>query len=105
MSQDEAQVYFSEAAKTETLDGFISKRGRPFRGALFRKGTGKHGFEFPPREPRKKNTTAKKKPATKKATAKKAATKKKAAAKKTTAKKAAASRRTPPREKAEQTDA
>ena len=36
------------------LDNFISKRGKTFRGALKRKPTGRHGFEFPPREPRKK---------------------------------------------------
>ena len=35
------------------IDGFISKRGRPFRGLLFRKPTGRHGFEFPPREKKK----------------------------------------------------
>jgi len=61
ISPAEALQYFSESGKTEVLDGFLSKRGRPFRGALFRKSTGKHGFEFPPREPRKGKPTAKKK--------------------------------------------
>jgi len=59
ISPAEALQYFSESGKTEVLDGFLSKRGRPFRGALFRKATGKHGFEFPPREPRKGKPTAK----------------------------------------------
>jgi DNA topoisomerase-3 len=67
ISPAEALQYFSEPGKTEILDGFLSKRGRPFRGALFRKATGKHGFEFPPREPNKrKSTTKSKKPATRK---------------------------------------
>ena len=54
MTEEEVRPFFSEEGKTEMLDNFISKRGRPFRGALKRKPTGKHGFEFPPREPRKK---------------------------------------------------
>ncbi|MEZ4321087.1 MAG: DNA topoisomerase [Myxococcota bacterium] len=100
MSEEEALAFFSEEGKTAILEGFISKRGRPFKGALFRKTTGKHGFEFPPRErkaPAKKpaksaakgtkaaaaKSTAKKAPA-KKAPAKSAA--KKAPAKKSTAK-------------------
>jgi DNA topoisomerase-3 len=99
MSDDEARAFFGETGKTEILDGFISKKGRPFRGALFRKETGKHGFEFPPREPRpgaepKKKAAPKKKAPAKKTTAKKAPAKKttakKAPAKKTTAKKAPA---------------
>jgi len=54
MKEEEVKPFFSEEGKTEFMDNFISKRGRPFRGALKRKPTGKHGFEFPPREPRKK---------------------------------------------------
>ncbi|MBN2800901.1 MAG: DNA topoisomerase III, partial [Deltaproteobacteria bacterium] len=50
LSPEEATAYFGEDAKTEVMDGFVSKRGRNFRGALIRKATGKHGFEFPPRE-------------------------------------------------------
>jgi DNA topoisomerase-3 len=76
MNFDEVRAYFSEVGKTEILDGFISKRNRPFRGALKRKETGKHRFEFPPREPKKG----------KKAPAKKTAAKKKTTAKKKTAK-------------------
>ncbi|MCB9693917.1 MAG: hypothetical protein H6736_19070, partial [Alphaproteobacteria bacterium] len=89
LSEDEARAYFGDEARTEILDGFISKRGRPFRGALIRKDTGKHGFEFPPREPRggaaSEDGEAPKKPAAKKPT-KGAAAKKGAATKKTTTK-------------------
>jgi len=61
MSVEEAGLFFGEGARTEPMDGFVSKRGRPFRGLLFRKPTGKHGFEFPPRE-KKKPAAKKKKP-------------------------------------------
>lgn len=46
---EEAATYFGAEAKTPLLEGFTSKRGRPFRGMLIRKPTGKHGFEFPER--------------------------------------------------------
>lgn len=94
IDDDEARMYFSDAAKTEVLDGFVSKRGNGFRGALIRKDTGKHGFEFPPREPKAGADKPKKKAATKKGDDEKAPAKKapakKAAAKKPAAKKAAA---------------
>jgi len=100
MSLDEAKAYFGDVGKTEILEGFISKRGRPFRGALMRKPTGKHGFEFPPREPRKgsaagKKTAAKKTAAKKASTGKAASKKKKKTAKKPSprAKKAAATKK------------
>lgn len=118
MAPGEVQGYFSEEGRTPMIEGFISKRGRPFTGLLFRKSTGKHGFEFPPREPKKKakagadaekparRTPAKAGKATAKpakaasaktAAAKKAAPRKKAAAeapvRKPAAKKAAAPRR------------
>lgn len=89
MSLEEVQAFFSEEGRTEILDDFVSRRGRPFRGLLFRKPTGKHGFEFPPRG----DGSAKKKKASKKRSAKKKAAKrkttKKAAAKKSTKKAAA----------------
>ncbi len=102
MSDEEAAAYFSEAARTEILDKFTSKKGRPFRGLLFRKPTGRHGFEFPPRKKKGEDgdatTTTAKKPAAKKTAAKKPAAKKtaakKPAAKKTAAKKPAAKRTT-----------
>ncbi len=97
MSDDEARAFFSEEGKTQQLEGFISRRGRPFKGALFRKATGKHGFEFPPREKKagksKKKSTTKKKSTAKKSTAKKS-TAKKSTAKKSTAKKSTAKKST-----------
>ncbi len=51
--------------KTEVIDGFISKKGRPFKAnLLLDKLTGKLGWEFPPRA--KKKATTKKKSAAKK---------------------------------------
>ncbi len=112
MEPEEVAAFFAEEARTPTYEGFISRRGRPFRGLLFRKPTGKHGFEFPPREPRakkggktkagKKSTAKKKSPAKKKSTAKrKSAAKKKAPAKKRAPakKKAAAKKKAPAKRK------
>ena len=66
MEPAEVEGFFGEPARTEFFPDFISKRGRPFRGALIRKETGRHGFEFPPREPRApKAKSAKKKTAAK----------------------------------------
>ena len=44
------------------LDGFVSKRGNTFKAQIYRKKTGKHGFEFAPREgaPKKKKATKRK---------------------------------------------
>lgn len=64
MSPEEVAPFFGEEAKTVIFPDFISKRGRPFKGALIRRETGKHGFEFPPRAPRAKATAGKKKKAT-----------------------------------------
>lgn len=96
MSVEEAAAFFSEAGRTETLDGFTSRRNRPFRGLLFRKPTGKHGFEFPPRPKKAKKKSTKKKASTRKkaASKKKASTRKKAATKK-----GAAPRKSKPRAK------
>jgi DNA topoisomerase-3 len=49
MTRDEIVDYIRDG-RTEILDGFISRRGRPFRATLFLKKNGKHGFKFPPRE-------------------------------------------------------
>ncbi len=105
---EEAAAFFAEDAKTPFIEGFTSKRGKPFTGMLVRKATGKHGFEFPPRPGRPQRgaaagddakPAAKKKPPAKKAGAKKATAKKadaaegeakKPAAKKPAAKKPAA---------------
>ena len=87
--RDQALKYFTEG-KTDVIEQWISKKGRPFKAALTcnKKGRRMLGWEFPPREPSKKKTAAKK-AATKKAATKKAATKK-AATKKAAKKKAAA---------------
>lgn len=74
ITSEEAEQFFSGDGRTPMLEGFISRRGRPFKGALVRKTTGKHGFEFPARAPRKKpaaGAAAKKKkaPARKRKTA------------------------------------
>jgi DNA topoisomerase-3 len=45
ISPEEAKQYLSNG-QTDYLDGFISKRGRPFTAKLVLKKTGRHGFEF-----------------------------------------------------------
>lgn len=50
ITPDEARGYFGADAKTDVLEGFVSKRGRPFTATLVRKDSGRHGFEFPERE-------------------------------------------------------
>ena len=111
ITRDEALPYF-KGDRTEVLTDFTSRFGRPFSATLFRKETGRHGFEFPPRKRKgeeegeagaseasssKKKKASTKKTATKKTATKKTATKKsprkkatqkKAAGKKATAKKA-----------------
>lgn len=74
--KEQALKYFTEG-KTDVIDKWISKKGRPFKAALTcnKKGRRMLGWEFPPREPAKKKTAAKK------AAAKKTATKKAAAKK------------------------
>lgn len=84
ITREEAKVYITDK-RTAQLPDFISRRGRPFGAILFMRDTGRHGFEFPPREGSKKSTS--KKAASK--TTKKKVTKKKATKKKTAAKKAA----------------
>lgn len=87
ITREEAEVYLA-TGRTEVLENFISKRGRPFKATLFRKETGRHGFEFPPRgesgSSKKTGGKAKSSKKTTKKTAKK--TTKKTAAKKTTSK-------------------
>jgi hypothetical protein len=46
---DEATAYFGEAGRTEVMDGFLSKKNRNFSALLYRRESGKHGYEFPPR--------------------------------------------------------
>ena len=80
ITPEQATKLFAEG-KTEVIEGFISRKTkRPFSAfLLLDPKTGKLGFEFPPRPPKKK--VAKKKSKAKKTT-------KKTAAKKTTSKKA-----------------
>ncbi len=79
--REQAIKYFTEG-KTDLIDKWISKKGRPFQAALTCNVKGKRmlGWEFPPREPAKKKAATgeapAKKAATKKSTTKKAATKK-----------------------------
>jgi DNA topoisomerase-3 len=47
----EALAWFADG-RTTLLEGFISRRGRPFKGSLVRKPTGGYGFEFPERPER-----------------------------------------------------
>ena len=50
----EQVVKLFEEGKTEVIDGFISKKGRPFNAhLLLDKSTGKLGWEFPPRAKKK----------------------------------------------------
>jgi DNA topoisomerase-3 len=86
-----------QLGKTDLIPGFISKRGRPFAAyLLLDRGTGKIGFEFAPRPPKKApgNTeagestdTGEKKPAAKKTSTKESkktpSSKKKSSQKKT----------------------
>jgi len=61
LPKDQVIKLFTEG-KSEVIEGFISKKGRPFRAhLLLDKSTGKLGWEFPPRA--KKKATAKKKAA------------------------------------------
>ena len=109
ITRDEAEHYLREG-KTELLEDFTSRFGRPFSATLVLKDNGRHGFEFPPRKraddagtggkktTRKKKTTGKKATRKKKTAAKKTprkkATRKKATRKKKTAAKKAARRKT-----------
>ncbi|MFQ5418097.1 MAG: DNA topoisomerase, partial [Myxococcota bacterium] len=115
ITRDEALVYL-RSGKTELLEDFTSRFGRPFSATLVRKDTGRHGFEFPPRKARgrassddggtaraRKPTRAKKagkKKAAKKRTAKKKAGKKKTVGKKSGARKQTGSRKPGTRKKA-----
>jgi DNA topoisomerase-3 len=121
ITRDEALHYLREG-RTELLEDFTSRFGRPFSATLVLKDNGRHGFEFPPRKKagasagddakggasrktggRKAGTTGKsgRKATTRKKTAakttRKKTTRKKTAAKKTTRKKAARKKAKPSR--------
>jgi len=97
--RDEAEIYL-KSGRTELLEEFTSRFGRPFSATLVLKETGRHGFEFPPRKARAAASEgdsesaapkARKKAAKKKA--KKTPAKKKTAAKKKTSKKTGGKKR------------
>jgi DNA topoisomerase-3 len=104
ITREEFLVYL-RTGKTELLESFTSRFGRPFSATLVLRESGRHGFEFPPRKtrgargageaaaPEGAKTTRRKatmrKPTRKKATRKKP-TRKKAAARKPTRKKGVA---------------
>ena len=89
MSAKEALKYFDEGITDEFPD-FISRYGRPFKAKLKLKPNGKHGFEFAPREPKKKSakkSKAKSKKSSKTKTKSKSRSKTKAKSKAKTKKK------------------
>ncbi len=78
------KVLAGPGAETDLIQGFISRRGRPFAAQLYFDEKGSLKWKFPPRPAKKKTTTKK---TTKKKTAKKKTAKKKTTKKKTTTKK------------------
>jgi DNA topoisomerase-3 len=98
ITREEAEIYL-RTGRTELLEDFTSRFGRPFSATLVLKDTGRHGFEFPPRKARIRTGESdsesaaaraggrKRAAKTKKKTTKKKTTRKKTAAKKKTAKK------------------
>ncbi len=98
LTREEAAHYIREK-RSELLNDFTSRFGRPFSATLVLKDSGRHGFEFPPRagganrkSARSKSGGKKRKAAVKKkAPRKKAIRKKKAARKKKSVRKKAAS--------------
>jgi DNA topoisomerase-3 len=102
ITRDEAERYRSET-RTELLQDFTSRFGRPFAATLVLQDTGRHGFEFQPRQAKAKKSAdgdggaepakgSRKKAAGRKKAAKK---KKKAPRKKASRKKAAARKASP----------
>ena len=57
ITRDEA-LFYLQNRKTELLTDFTSRFGRPFSATLVLKETGRHGFEFPPREKKAKAAAA-----------------------------------------------
>jgi DNA topoisomerase-3 len=99
ITRDEAEVYLRNG-RTDLLEGFTSRFGRPFSATLVRKDTGRHGFEFPPRRARgravesdSESSSARGRASGRKKAAKKRPAKKKTAAKKKTSKKTAGKKR------------
>ena len=98
ITREEFLIYL-RTGKTELLDSFTSRFGRPFSATLVLKESGRHGFEFPPRKTKgareaSPGAAAGAKTTRRKATTKRKPTRKKASAKKTTRKKASARKAT-----------
>lgn len=91
ITREEALQFFNEG-RTGELNDFISRFGRPFSATLTLQETGRHGFEFKPREGKAGASTARKaapgkaKKKTSKATSTKAAAAAKTSEKKSTTK-------------------
>jgi len=102
ITRDEA-LHYREQGRTELLTDFTSRYGRPFSATLVLKRNGRHGFEFPPREPRAgaaaKSGGTRKKAGRRKATGKKTTAGKKAATKKKASRKKATHKKTSTRKK------
>lgn len=59
LRREEVLPYMDPAVgRTDWLESFVSRRGRPFTARLVRKPNGRHGFEFRPRERRRKGAAA-----------------------------------------------
>ena len=88
--EDVKKMLSGPEKETGLIQGFISKRGRPFAAHLYFDEKGSLKWKFPPRPAKKKaaKKTAAKKKTTKKKTTKKKATKKKATKKAASKKKA-----------------
>jgi DNA topoisomerase-3 len=82
ITRDEFTVYL-KTGKTDLLEDFTSRFGRPFSATLVLKESGRHGFEFPPRKKKGGGDAKQEKAATGAKTTRRKATKKKPASKKT----------------------
>jgi DNA topoisomerase-3 len=90
ITREEAEVYLANG-KTDLLEEFTSRFGRPFSANLVLKKNGRHGFEFPPRKPRAGKAAGDgEKAAPRKKSTRKKKTAAKSSTKKTTRKKAKA---------------
>jgi len=95
MTREECLDYM-KTGRTELLEDFTSRFGRPFSATLVLKENGRHGFEFPPRKGRGAAAGGDAAPARKKVTPrKKAGRKKQATPRKKPARKKTAKKRAP----------
>jgi DNA topoisomerase-3 len=99
ITREEFLVYL-RTGKTELLEDFTSRLGRPFSATLVLKESGRHGFEFPPRKSKgagkgRAAAGTKRAKTTRRKTTTKKPSREKTSAKKTTRKKAVARSTTP----------